>query len=376
MKFRPHATPPTAALAALATLMAFGGVGCGQSAQPAPEVDFSGVTAFWQVRDLLASGREPDPATWDRLWATPGYAALEAREHRRAGFTNAFRAAYLPGAAALRDSLRGTPYWSNVLEHLETVPAKRAALQRFRHRLEGSGWLADAIGRAARLLPPGATDRPPPPIAFVIFAADGRGYPTLIVADLANVADKADFEGFFAHELHHYFAAPLSRWSWPDSAASDLLLEALTKLEAEGIADQLDKADVPTLSDRGLRELTSNPATLDFYRRYRAAYARSDSALALLDRRLAAIDAEPGRMKALGDSLYRELPMEGRPLGAFMARTILDTLGPARLASAVGDPLAFLRLYQEAATQRTDRTSLSPPALHALSRLQAGLRAR
>lgn len=347
-----------------------------QSAEPGGGVDFSGVAAFWRVHDVLAGGREPDQALWDRLWTTPGYAALEAREHRRAGFTKAFRAAYLPGASALRDSLRRLPYWSHVLDHLEAVPAERAALQQFRRRLAGGPWLSDAVRKAALLLPPGATDRPPPPIAFVIFAADGRGYPSLIVADLANVADKADFEGFFAHELHHYFAAPLTRWSWPDSAAADLLLEALTKLEAEGIADQFDKADVPTLSDDGLRRLTSNPATLDFYRRYRAEYARADSALTLLDHRLSAIDAHPSRTKVLGDSLYRELPMEGRPLGAYMARTILDTLGPHRLASAVGDPFAFLRLYQEAATRRSDRTPLSPAALRALARLQAGLRPR
>ncbi|HKJ93955.1 MAG TPA: DUF5700 domain-containing putative Zn-dependent protease, partial [Longimicrobiales bacterium] len=106
------------------------------------------------------------------------------------------------------------------------------------------------------------------------------------------------------------------------------------------------------------------------------AYAHADRALALLDERLAAIDAQPSRTKALGDSLYRELPMEGRPMGAYMARTILDALGPDRLAIAVGDPFAFLHLYQQAAVRRSDRAPISAQAIHALARLQAGVHRR
>lgn len=62
-------------------------------------VDIDGIARFWTIHDLLARGEEPTAETWDALFATSGYALLEAREGRRRALQQAFRHAYRRDAA-------------------------------------------------------------------------------------------------------------------------------------------------------------------------------------------------------------------------------------------------------------------------------------
>src|SRR4051812_13707337 len=90
---------------------------------PVP-LDFSGVDAFWRVYDALVRDREPGAAQWDALFATPGYAALEARERRRAGLERAMRAALMPSRAGERDLLmRTNGFVGRATRHLAAIPA-------------------------------------------------------------------------------------------------------------------------------------------------------------------------------------------------------------------------------------------------------------
>jgi hypothetical protein len=57
----------------------------------AQSVDISGLPLFWKVYDHLVLGQEPPPRLLDSLFSTPGYAALEQRERRRARLTEAIR---------------------------------------------------------------------------------------------------------------------------------------------------------------------------------------------------------------------------------------------------------------------------------------------
>src|SRR5262245_56850946 len=74
----------------------------GRRAEP---LDFSGIEAFWPVYEELVPDREPDSTAWSSLFATPGYAALEARERRRRSIETALRFALMPSRAAARDSV-------------------------------------------------------------------------------------------------------------------------------------------------------------------------------------------------------------------------------------------------------------------------------
>jgi hypothetical protein len=332
-------------------------------------IDATGLEAFWPVMDSLLADEEPSSEAWDLLWATPGYAALEEREGRREGFSQAFRAAFRPSAGQLRADLEQQRYWARVLAHLDRIPAQRSELSRYAAGLSAGELLDLAVTDAASLLPEGAVPTGArPPVAMVVFASDGRGYSNLLVIDVLNLMDKPDPRGFLAHESHHFFRSGIAVGEWPEDVPENLLLHALAKLEVEGIPDQFDKGELPSLSDEEFEARYESVGLGDYYGRYRAAYAEAPQTIEWLSDRLEEIATAPDRLGELGDAVFEEMPMEGRPLGAFMARTISVALGSGALAEVAGDTFAFLQRYQEAA-HRVGAPAFSDGALAALDSL-------
>lgn len=322
-----------------------------------PGADFTGVDAFWRIVDTLQRNEEPLPAAWDELFTTPGYAALEARERRRAALTVALRAAFKPSLEGERETLLAKGDWtSRVIRHVQDLPTQRAALTAFQRDLAASDPLARAVALAATLLPAGVTERyGRPAVAFLFFLPDGRGYPDLIVADLAHLAAKPDVVPFFAHESVHFFHGRLSRsGTLPANradAGSSALLGLLTKIEEEAIADQFDKIDALTASDAELAARHRDPSWLAYLRDYRSALAGVDAELQRFGASLQAMAGRPPDMPALVAELAASLALEGRPLGMVLAQAIRQQLGDAALATSFADPVRFFALYQQAAQQ-------------------------
>lgn len=335
--------------------------------------DFSGVDRFWVVWEMLATDAEPTAAQWDSLFATPGYAALREREPRWRGLDEAFRLAYQPARAAGRDSAAtagGFP--ARILPHLVRIPEQRARLERFRRELERRPVLDSARSLMLGLLPAGLGDTlAPPPVAVVFFAADGRGYPSLIVSDLLRLSEAPDLVGFFAHEMFHYALHRVARAEPDPAAGAEDLVAILGNVYEEGIADQLDKADIPELSEAALARRYPNLAVRAFYVEYREAFAATDRWLALTDEALRQVAAHPDSARSVGLRLQRELPIGGRPLGAFMARAILQDGGVAALRGLLGRPLGFWLAYQHAAARR-GLPRLSDGAVAVIETLRSG----
>jgi hypothetical protein len=217
------------------------------SSPVAAQHDFSGVRLFWRIADDLQRDVDPGAVVWDSLFATPGYAVLQERERRRPALMEGFRAALMPSRAGQFDSLPAGSWASRVAHHIRDVAGKRAALDAFAVQIGERDVLTNAIARAQTLLPAGTTHRiAPPAVAFLFFLPDGRGYPGLIVADLANVMRKSDPTEFFAHEVtHHYYsklaAERRARNTATPNATQQALLVLLTKLHEESLGDQHDK---------------------------------------------------------------------------------------------------------------------------------------
>jgi hypothetical protein len=329
--------------------------------------DFSGVDQFWSIVDRLSAGTEPGDSAWDRLFSTPGYAALQERERRRPALTTAFRAAFMPARRAERDSIVAAQSWTaRVIRHVETLPARRPALDEFQKKLRDDDVAARAARLAGRLLPRGTVERlGRPPVAFVFFLPDGRGYPTLIVADLAEVMSKPDPAPFFAHEMMHFYWRGLSqpqasRSMTAQDSLRDAIRSLLTKIAEESAGDQFDKVDAVAMDSvsRTIHYADAQWRTyLDSYaREYAHAPADLRGLSAVLER---AIGSEPHAGIAMVDSTARALPLEGRPLGMFMARAIRRELGDAVFASVVGDVAGYLDAYNRAAR----RTACSCPVI-------------
>ncbi len=328
-------------------------LGTGSLSAQSPALDRSGERHFWQVVDELTAGSEPSTAAWDALFTTPGYAALESREHRRAAITLGIRAALAPSLAATRDSILAANGWTaRVLRHVREVVGRRTELDAFLVHVEQAGVLRRGAELAAPFLPPGSVERfGQPRVAFLYFLPDGRGYPGLIVADVANLAGRSDTQltRFFGHEAIHYYRWALvgARGGAETSRPSDDLQELLTKLQEEGIADLLDK----------LPELAADSATMvrnvgasraEYLSTYRAEAQRAVELVADLDRTLTRIAGDATHADSLVGALGDRLPLEGRPLGSFLAAKVRDGLGPAVLGATILDPAGFLLAYDRA----------------------------
>lgn len=319
-------------------------------AAQSPALDRTGERRFWRVVDDLAAGREPAAAAWDALFATPGYAALEAREHRRAAITLGIRAAINPSLATVRDSILIAGGWTaRVVRHIREVVPRRSELDAFLSHVEQAGVLRRGAELAAPFLPPGSVERfGLPRVAFLYFLPDGRGYPGLIVADVANLAGRSDTQlvRFFGHEAVHYY-----RWAFVGAAdtarPTDRLDDLLTKLQEEGIADLLDK--LPELgADSATMVRNVGESRAEYLWAYRAAAERVGVLVAELDSTLAAITMDAAHADSLVDAFGDRLPLEGRPLGSFLAAKVRDAMGPGVLGETLLDPAAFLMAYDAA----------------------------
>jgi hypothetical protein len=317
---------------------------------PAQTPDFSGVDGFWKIAAILQRDEEPPAAMWDALFGTPGYAALDARERRRPAITLGMRAALRPSLAHVRDSILPTGSWTaRVIRHIQTLPARRLELDSVRARLVGGDFLADALARAATLLPADARGKHgSPAVAFIFFLPDGRGYPDVLVADLANIANKTDVVPFFAHEATHFYFGRIARERdvRPQTPGDSAVLRMLTKLFEESVGDQHDKAPILAMSDEAFARARMDDGWRAYMTQYRAHYKRAADELARVDAVLAhAGAAGDSVVRLVADSLNRALPLEGRPLGFHITSRIRAAKGDAVLRATIGDPVAWVDAY-------------------------------
>lgn len=94
---------------------------------------------------------------WDSLFATPGYAALAARERRRPTLVAGIRMALNPTLTVQRDSvLRIGPWTAHVIQHVRTLPGRRHELVVLQERLIREDFLSASLKLGQTLLPAGA----------------------------------------------------------------------------------------------------------------------------------------------------------------------------------------------------------------------------
>ena len=337
-------------------------------------LDTSSLERFWQVYEMLQTDREPSDRTWDSLWATPGYALLETRERRRAALTRAMRLAFRPSLSAEKvAALRENNWLARAVAHMSRIPEHRDTLSRFVASLDRRA-MDRGAALAQRYLPPETVSRAPIPNMSLVYFLDARGYQERLLIDPLYFLELPNPIEVMAHEFHHYYRStlPLLHRSY----GSDLLAWVLSTVESEGIPGLLDKAEVPALSSEAIRGRYRDPAQQKYYLDYRVEYnERSNHRLRQAERVLEVIAAHPDSATTLGPWLHRELPDNGRILGAFMAAAIERQLGRDALNRTVGDPAAFWRLYGEAASRDASLPQgLSPLALRTLAVLDSTYR--
>lgn len=343
--------------------------GCASSGER-PSVDTAGIGLFWSLAETLERDELPPPEAWDALFATPGYATMKAHDRSDRTLGELLPLALMPSRAAERRELAESGDWrATLVEHLRGAVARRDELEAFRAELAERDLTSEALELAAAWLPEAALRAGAPAISFVLLEPDARGYERIVV-DLSLALDLEDsFTRLIAHEAHHVCRATILAVRRPaeDFPERDLLA-VLDNLQAEGVADQIDKGDW-----LGPLQWGERPAQRIFERlhaRFVEAHDQADAYLRRMDGALASYAAHPERARELGQELRGALVLGGHPVGFYMAETVLAVFGRERLVEHVGDPFAFVRDYSEAAAQRGDRHAFSPAALAGVDALR------
>jgi hypothetical protein len=312
------------------------------SGVPESSLDFSGISAFWKIVETLQEDAEPTPEQWNILFATPGYQVLTQSEFRVSFFKRNFALAFMPSKKAELETALKSKRQRPFLQHYMKALERRSELDAKMVELEKSTVIAAALRRAREYLPDEIVSHKPP-VSFVIFANDARGYDP-IVMDLLATLDQ-DITPFLGHEFHHWYRNHLLAYFVRAIERSDQALVAvLNQLQAEGIADQIDKK--AWFGPAG----AIPPSRVSYARRFQEALDKTPKVIQSLDAYLTLYkDVEPETRRKIGKKMSRLIPMSGHPTGFYMANAILEKLGKDHLVEHVGNPFAFFRLYQQAA---------------------------
>lgn len=300
--------------------------------------EFSGIDQFWEIVNILEANREPSNSDWNKLFNTPGYRILTNGEFTKEFFMHNFRLVFMPKeksnlekALSEQQNIIHLKHYIKIKDNKELIREKQKKLQRNReHR--------SALKKTLEFLPQRRSSSEPP-VSFVIFENNGRGSSPIVV-DLAATLEW-DFVSFLAHEYHHWYRnrqlqIDLSKVSPQETN----LVNALSLIEAEGIADMVDKKDWYTKPSSSI----SNYARI-----FLQDVQRTPSIIFYIDQALTQISKNPNETAIIGDKIFNVLPQRGHTTGYFMARLILEEYGTRKLTRTVGNPFEFLLLYSNAA---------------------------
>ncbi len=308
---------------------------------PAPRADVSGIDCFWEIQDLLSRDIDPPAETWDRLFQSPGYAALiESTEFSPEHFITQFSLAYRPSWKSRQDAaLQKKSFFTPYLRHLMEVPARKKELQAYAHQLENNpDLLKRSMEITANYLPEHCLEKfDPPAVSFVFFGPDSRAYSVMTIDLLHAMEHQDQLCIHLAHEFHHHYVnqmrIPLDK--------DDPLVWMVDQVQKEGLADQIDK---PVFFLAGGSKESTAAAV-----KYRKYVQESPSLIIKIDSLVQVVCDNPERAREEGRGIYRILPQSGHHPGFFMAGAIRDMLGEEMLFRDPGNPYLFFYRYQEAA---------------------------
>ena len=142
---------------------------------------------------------------------------------------------------------------------------------------------------------------------------------------------------FLSHEYHHWYRNRQLQLRIDRLNSQERnLLNTLSLIEAEGIADMVDKKEWYTKPSNAVSE---------YARRYLRDVGRTPYVIKSIDRLLSNTENN----KNLGNKILRHLPQRGHTTGYYMARVILERENRKKLVDCVGNPIEFILIYNDAA---------------------------
>lgn len=344
---------------------------CGLS-QPVYQADLSGIDAFYTLLPMLKNDPGPSEEQWRAFRQTGGYRFIDFdnKELKRR-----LTIAFSPSEATQRDSILAMTSFNfdtHTVSHLIDVDRRWEEIQSFREETDFKKLLMDAHHRVKKFLPERVdTDSSVPPLYFAFYQPDAASQDSVIIADLltAMTLGTETFTNLVAHEMHHYYRKRhnplLSGESIYEYGGNEYqVIRTIAKLQSEGTADLIDKKH-PAVPGETIYSQLLSPSFLEDYR---SSFYATPTTLRQLDSMLIVAARAPGYVDS---PMYQLLSMGGHPSGFYMALLIREELGIKPLIDEFDNPVAFIRIYNEAVKQRGgDEHIFSPAALEYLSTIE------
>jgi hypothetical protein len=235
-------------------------------------------------------------------------------------------------------------FWAQFLLHFVRAKKQRSLIEEQVAKLKSLDYVKAAVEETRKFLP----DLPIqeyPPLSFVIFGPDARGYMPVVV-DVLYAHDQRDFFiSFIAHEFHHFYR----NLHFP-YAQDQIFIWVIDQIQGEGIADQINIG-------KWFHDKNLYPKYVEKKKGYLEWYAKSPEIIRRMDHLFMAAYDHPEKKMELGQQLRAIVPLSGHPTGFYMANMIIEQLGKETLIKDIGNPFAFFRLYKQAADKKGGETS-------------------
>lgn len=300
--------------------------------------EFSGMEQFWKITDKLSRNQEPSNRDWNNLFKTPGYKVLTSGEFKEEFFKEKFRLVFKPVENnRLQKALKNDRNKHHLLHYIKVKENSRLIRDQYK-KLKRNKENIIALNRTLEYLPQNSVSQYPP-VSFLIFESNGRGSSPIVVDLAASI--EWDFVSFLAHEYHHWYRGKQLKYNQRKVSSADrALIDALNLIEAEGVADMVDKKDWYTKSSNAISS---------YARRFISDVQRTGGVIKSIDASLIQISKNPNQIRNYGQKIWQALPQRGHTTGYYMARLILEYSNKRELVQCVGNPFRFIQTYNKAA---------------------------
>jgi hypothetical protein len=342
-----------------------------------PGFDFSSLDQFFYIVSILEKDQQPSDADWDALFATTGYKTLMSHEKslfNEKYFKKYFSLAFMPSRkealekelAELREKGKksfGYYLRASYVAHYVNIRDRKEEMLAFVDSLKYTP-MTDAAVEKARAFLPDMEISGTPSVCFIVFGNDGRGYSPVIM-DLGYImAFGPDLLLLFGHEYHHYYIHQI--WKYDEERVEEKdapFMWAIGQIYKEGLADQVDKV-------KRYYEGEVNPYHAAWADKFKNAVEDTPQVISVLNTILESMADEPEARLELGREFSRSVPQSGHPTGFYMSRMIRENLGKEALIRDAGNPFAFFRTYNQAASGVQDAPLFSDKAMGVIEELE------
>lgn len=324
------------------------------SSAKAQKFDLRSVDAFFGMAEKIEAGGVIPPTEWDSLFNTPGY-VIVTEHFGKQMLKRCMILAFDPQQTAARDSLLGAKDAKDlevlaafVVNNYIDMKASWGELKNYRATYDFEGIEKQAIEILQTFLGnPTNLQVHFPNLTFLCFDANARSLNKGIAMDL-NRAYKMttnEIAATLAHEMFHEYRANLLD---DDFIRSSPAIRALAVVQNEGMADLVDK--------HSYSDAVSDPMIpREVFEHYMSTYANTPDMLRRLDSiTVCYLDGKIDRAE-FSRATKAFFAYDGHPNGYYMASIIQQSGLHAELVRDAANPVAFARLYNQAAKSRGNK---------------------